>query len=132
MGKKFLSLFLAFALLIGQAPAVLAADSEGSGEASVMVQEDSGDSSAIAQEGSGESLDAVQEEDGDPETIPETPGEDADENRFTTVSYSLAPDPGLPGNEELFAAYAESVLYGTPASAFGIAAGARLSAKWRA
>ena len=41
--------------------------------------------------------------------------------------YTANPDPGLPENDELFAAYAEQTLYGTGISTFGIAAGSRLT-----
>lgn len=39
----------------------------------------------------------------------------------------IAPDPGLPDNNELFAAYTDQVFFGTSIATFGFSAGSRLS-----
>ncbi len=58
-------------------------------------------------------------------------GVQAAEAEITRQSVTAAPDPGLPDNEELFAAYAEQTLYGTVFSPFGISAGSQLSGDLR-
>ena len=131
MCKKFLSLFLAFALLIWQTPAVFAAENEVleeptvieqviSEEPTVNEQEDSQEPAVDTQEGLEDSSNVINKE-------AEASDEGTGASGFTTVSGTVSPDPGLPGNDELFAAYAEQVLYGTGAAAFGMAAGERLS-----
>jgi len=153
MCKKFLSLFLAFALLIGQTPAVFAANDEVLDDPTVIVQEVTEDTTVIDQEDSEEPSDVQQEDSEEPsvdeqevsdepsvdeqeasdetsdvngdetsETEADVSGEGADEPALTKTSFTVAPDPGLPGNDELFAAYAESVLYGYSVATFGTAA----------
>lgn len=146
MCKKFLSLFLAFALLIGQTPAVFAANDEVLDDPTVIVQEVTEDTAVIEQEDSEETSDIQQETSEEPsdvqqetsdetsdvtgeetsETEADVSDEGADEPTLTKTSYTVAPDPGLPGNDELFAAYAESVLYGNSVATFGTAARAEL------
>lgn len=60
--------------------------------------------------------------------VPETTGEET----VTTTEYTWVPDVELPSDEELFAAYAEGVLYGNSTSLLGTAAGDSLTGNVKA
>ena len=60
--------------------------------------------------------------------VPETTGEET----VTTTEYTWVPDEELPSDEELFAAYAEGVLYGNGTSLLGTAAGDSLTGNVKA
>ena len=60
--------------------------------------------------------------------VPETTGEET----VTTTEYTWVPDVELPSDEELFAAYAEGVLYGNGTSLLGTAAGDSLTGNVKA
>ena len=54
------------------------------------------------------------------------PAAGQNEQELTANRMTVAPDPGLPDNSELFEAYAEQLFYGNEVATFGITAGSRL------